>query len=68
MNRANINKWTTLPLPTIQQWQVAVTHDHDLKQVAKALKTQTPLVKHKLLEKEWQANQLKEENGLVYHY
>jgi hypothetical protein len=53
LNQANINKWTTLPLPTVQQWQLAVTRNHNLKQMAKALKTQTPLVKQDLLNKEW---------------
>jgi hypothetical protein len=53
MNRANINEWTTLPLPTVQQWQLAVSQDHDLKRVATALKTRAPLVKNELREKEW---------------
>jgi hypothetical protein len=72
LNRANINEWTTIPLPTKHKWQQTTQQDHDLKYIASAFQTNTPVKKDQLKEKawftEWKGNRLEEEDGLIYHY
>jgi hypothetical protein len=72
LNRANINKWTTIPLPTKHKWQQATNQDHDLKHIMEAIKSNNPVKKDELNEKawftEWKGNHLEEEGGLIYHY
>jgi hypothetical protein len=65
-----INRWTTLPVPTEDVWQVATQKDGDLKLVAEALKDETELDRAKLGKKqyhtEWKEGRLEYENGIIY--
>jgi hypothetical protein len=67
-----INRWTTLPEPTSDDWRNAVATDHDLARVKAALETDTPLVKASLHEKkyynEWSKDKLELTEGIIYQY
>lgn len=48
-----INRWTTYPTPSRQQWQAAQQEDPDLHQMAEALRSHKELPKGKLDDKRW---------------
>jgi hypothetical protein len=72
LNRANIDEWTTIPLPTKQKLQQATNRDHGLNYILVAMKSNLPIKKDDLNEKawftEWKGNRLEEEGGIIYHY
>jgi hypothetical protein len=67
-----INRWTTLPEPTKEDWVSATETDHDFKRITTTLSTGTPLLKASLHEKkyydEWTKDKLELEDGIVYQY
>ena len=67
-----VNRWTTLPEPTLEQWKTATESDHDLKLIMTALKNDKPLNKAELRDKrwynEWKEGKLETENDIIYQY
>ena len=67
-----LNRWTTIPLPTQQQWKEETLVDHDLAILLQALRLTQILDKAALLDKryhqEWRDNRLEEEEGIIYRY
>jgi hypothetical protein len=65
-----INRWTTLPVPTEETWQVATQNDPDLRLVLQALQHETELARATLVKKqyhtEWKEGRLEHDNGIVY--
>lgn len=68
----NLNRRTTLPLPTLEEWRAAVSSDQDLSKVKRALEDDTLLLRADLSQKsyhdEWLRGSLEIENGVVYQY
>ena len=62
---------TTIPLPTIAQWQDATSKDWDLHRITQALRNQEPLQRDEIqsaeLYKLWQQGKIEEDNGILYH-
>jgi hypothetical protein len=67
-----INRWTTLPEPTKEQWQDTTETDHDLKRIKTALETNQPLEKAPLHDKkyfdDWTKGKLELEDSVIYQY
>ena len=67
-----INRWTTLPEPTTEDWKNATATDHDLRRVKTTLETGMPLLKAGLHEKrynlEWTKDKLELDNRIIYQY
>jgi hypothetical protein len=67
-----INRWTTIPAPTEEDWRNAVATDHDLSRIKLTLEQNTQLLKAGLHEKryfsEWTNGKLEVENGVIYQY
>jgi hypothetical protein len=67
-----INRWTTLPEPTEEDWRYAVATDHDLSRIKLTLEQNQQLLKAALHEKryfgEWTKGKLEVEKGIVYQY
>jgi hypothetical protein len=67
-----INRWTTLPEPTREDWVNATATDHDLTRISAALATGDPLSKaalhDKTYHKEWSNGKLELDDGVLYQY
>jgi hypothetical protein len=68
-----MNRWTTLPEPTTEDWTNAITTDHDLARIKAKLKTGTPLLKEASLHEkryydEWNKDKLELDDGIIYQY
>jgi hypothetical protein len=68
----NINRRTTIPLPTLDEWRHAVAQDHDLSLIKTALESNADLVRAALSQKafhdEFRCGRLELDNGILYQY
>ena len=67
-----LNRWTTIPVPSSKAWKDEVAKDVDLNHLKKAVIDKTPLCKENLIEKGYylpfQEERLAYEDGEWYHY
>mmetsp|Transcript_2602 Transcript_2602/g.3881 ORF Transcript_2602/g.3881 Transcript_2602/m.3881 type:complete len:702 (-) Transcript_2602:652-2757(-) len=72
MATGEINQVTSIPLPTLEQWQAANLEDHDIQSIITALQNNEELNKDDLIEKswhkEWRQQRLETQNGILYRY
>jgi hypothetical protein len=65
-----INRWTTFPLPNLQQWQEASKVDPDISYVIDRIKTRRKVVSASLINKRyyllWSRGQLEVEDDVLY--
>ena len=65
-----INRWTTFPLPTVQQWQEASRTDPDVAYIINRIKTRRRVVLQTLVCRRyylfWARGQFEVENDILY--
>jgi hypothetical protein len=67
-----INRWTTLPIPTHADWKKATQRDPDLLLISTVLQHKAELPKQQLINKSYHLpfsrNQFEYEDGILYYY